>query len=91
MAEFKNQPNKEGYSTHTQKTYEVDAPVITEIYEDATYTFICKTSSGTALSTSEWQVKRVTNANGNIRLANGNSNYDSPATNLAVVQGLSYS
>lgn len=63
---------------------------ITQFYTDTSYTYICKAPPGTALSSPLWQVFRLDSTN-NKRYAGGSAGFTSSATNLATVQGYSYS
>jgi len=63
---------------------------ITQFYSDDDYTYICKATPGTALSSTSWQVKRL-DSSGSKRYAGGDANFDNAATNLSTVQGYSYS
>jgi len=58
------------------------------IEDDGTYFYICKAGSGTATSAAEWQIKRITQATGDVLWADGDSEYDNVQDNYAT---LSYS
>lgn len=63
---------------------------ISQFYSDTTYTYICKAVPGTALSASSWQVKRL-DSTGSKRYASGSILFNKAATDLATVQGYTYS
>lgn len=61
----------------------------TKIVEAAPYTYIAKAAAGSAQASAVWQAKRLDETSGLIiTYADGNTNFDNVATNLA---GLSYS
>jgi len=62
----------------------------TRIVKSGTVTYIAKASPGTAYTQPAWRVKKIDETNANdvkITWADGNSNYDNRADNLA---GLTY-
>lgn len=68
----------------------VTNPALTYVsYSDATYTYYCEASPGTARSTAAWQISRKTNATGDIVYAETGA-FNQPATSLAVVGALTY-
>lgn len=66
------------------------APFKLKIYSDATYTYVCRANPGKGLSTAGWQVERF-DSDGSCLMADGDLKFDNLATDLATVQGLSYS
>ena len=60
------------------------------IYDDGTYRYMCFAKPGTAVNLARWKVMR-TQTDVSVLWADGNTYYDNLATNLATVQGLSYS
>lgn len=56
--------------------------------EQSTYTYIGRASPGSATSADTWQIKRITNASGDIDWADGNIDFDNVWDDRA---GLSYS
>lgn len=67
-----------------------ELPLIMTVYSDGTYTYICESYPGNALSTANWRVTRITNADNTIRMA-GTGIFDQLATNSTVVGALTYS
>lgn len=71
----------------------VEVTLATRIFPDGTTTYICKAPAGTLANDPGWQVKKIAVSGSNtfITWADGNTNFDNVATNLAAVSGLSYS
>jgi|OM-RGC.v1.033813039 hypothetical protein len=65
--------------------------LIYQPYSDDTYNYYCFASPGAGLSESKWQIRRENQSTGAIRFANGSTSFNNKATNLAIVQALSYS
>ena len=61
---------------------------ITKNSGDGTYTYLGRAVPGTLTSTALWQIKRITDASGDVTWADGNSDYDNVWDNIA---SLSYS
>lgn len=62
------------------------------LYESSPYLYVCTASLGSVVTSAVWQIKRVDTTSGVvIKWADGNDNFDNVATDLATVQGLSYS
>ena len=61
-----------------------------KVYTDVTYTYLCKADPGTLLTAASWQISRW-NSTGSSTHADGNSDFDNLATDLGVVQALTYS
>jgi len=74
-------PNGNILSTYDTQKYAL------QIQTDATYTYIAEALPGTAISSALWRAKRVITATGITTWADGDSNFDNIATNLA---GLNY-
>ena len=67
-------------------------PKATVLYEDGTTMYACKAAIGSALASAVWQIRKIVTASGVvITWCDGNASYDNTATNLATVQGHSYS
>ena len=62
------------------------------VYESGDDLYVCKAVIGTALTAARWQIRHV-NTNSGVRLkwCDGNEKYDNTATDLATVQGHSFS
>lgn len=71
-------------------TTSTEAVLKVKNYADATYKYICLAEPGTALSTSKWKIVRETIATEDVDFASVGA-FTNPATNLSVVQGLTYS
>lgn len=62
------------------------------VYEDGNVLYICKAVIGTSVSAASWQIKKVDATSGvAITWCDGDASYNNTATNLATVQGHSYS
>jgi len=72
------------------KLYQGDTAMV--MYADGLVLYICKAKIGSALSSAVWQIKKVDTTSGVIiQWADGDSNFNNLATDLATVKGLSYS
>jgi len=62
------------------------------VYEDGDVLYICRAPIGSNLSDAVWQIKKVNTADPiTTTWADGNSDFDNTATDLATVRGHSYS
>jgi hypothetical protein len=62
------------------------------LYQDGTDLYFCQAVIGSALNAAVWQIQKIATASGARGLwCDGNASYDNLATNLATVQGHSYS
>jgi hypothetical protein len=61
------------------------------VYESGTMLYACKAPIGAALASASWQIKRIDTSSGVvIKWAQGDSNYNNAATDLATVSGYTY-
>lgn len=67
---------------------DLEAAYIREVDEGATYTYVGFAAPGTATSSASWRIKRIVNASGADRYADGNGNFDNIWDNR---ESLSYS
>ena len=79
-----------GVSTGQGFKFSKSADLRIEPYSDSSYDYYCFNIPGASLSDSSWQIKRVSSA-GQVTYPNGDSNNNYAATDLATVQGYSYS
>jgi hypothetical protein len=62
------------------------------VYEDGAILYLCKAAIGTALNAASWQIRKINTASGIvIQFCDGDASYNNTATDLATVQGHSYS
>lgn len=62
----------------------------TKIYDDGTYSYVCKAPPGTSLTASSWQITRITQSDGTVEYADGNVHFLKAASNIATVTAYSY-
>lgn len=77
----------------SQRTINSLNAYITTIYSDATYQYVCTAAPDTALSDSTWLIYRVTLADGTVKQAvdaNDHYGFHSAATDISVVEALTY-
>lgn len=68
----------------------LDSTVLKQkVYSNATYTFMCLAVPGSALTDAVWQIVRI-DSDGSIMHADSDELFDNLATNLTIVNALTY-
>ena len=99
MARANDVPSVDSYSSTVRKVLVVDGSgsVVSSktnmiLYTDATYEYVCEANgSGVALNSANWRVTRIRSADAYMQFSSNYDSYGDLATDLTVVQGLSYS